>query len=236
MTKYQEIAASIKHKIVNGDYKANDQLPFEKELCENFNASKMTVKKALDLLVSEGLIVKRRGSGTFVKDISQEELEDISIKNQFVGLTSAMIGHNVETKLLDFKIVNADDKVAVNLKIEEDDFVCFIHRVRYVDEKAVVIEKTYMPLYLFPSIKKADVEGSIYSYIEEKLKYKIQSCHSTVRARKSDELDQKYLNLQDDEPVLEIERIGYLDNGKVFEYSFARHRYDTHEFKAIIIR
>ena len=236
MTKYQEIAASIKYKIANGDYKANDQLPFEKDLCEKFNASKMTVKKALDLLVSEGLIVKRRGSGTFVKDISQEELEDISIKSQFIGLTSAMIGHNVETNLLDFKIINADDKVAENLKIEKDDFVCFIHRVRYVDEKAVVIEKTYMPLYLFPSIKKIDVEGSIYSYIEDKLKYKIQSCHSTVRARKSDELDQKYLNLQDDEPVLEIERIGYLDNGKVFEYSFSRHRYDTHEFKAIIIR
>ena len=236
MTKYEEIATSIKHKIASGEYKANDQLPFEKDMCEKFNASKMTVKKALDLLVAEGLIVKRRGSGTFVKDISQDEIEDLSIQNQFAGLTATMVGHNVETKILDFKIINADDKLAENLKIEKDDFVCFIHRVRYVDGKAIVIEKTYMPLYLFPSIKKPDVEGSIYSYIEDKLKYKIQSCHSTARARKSDELDKKYLKLLSDEPVLEIERIGYLDNGKVFEYSFSRHRYDTHEFKAIIIK
>ncbi|MCF0146865.1 MAG: GntR family transcriptional regulator [Clostridium sp.] len=236
MTKYEEIAASIKNKIASGEYKANDQLPFEKNMCEKFNASKMTVKKALDLLVTEGLIVKRRGSGTFVKDISQNEIDNLSIKNQFAGFTATMVGHNVETKILDFKIINAEDKVAENLKIEKDDFVCLIHRVRYVDGKAIVIEKTYMPLYLFPSIKRVDVEGSIYSYIEDKLKYKIQSCHSTVRAQKSEDLDKEYLKLQSDEPVLEIERIGYLDNGKVFEYSFSRHRYDTYEFKAIIIK
>lgn len=236
MTKYEKIAACIKQKIADGEYKGNEQLPFEKDLCEKFDASKMTVKKALDLLVAEGLIVKRRGSGTFVKDISKNEIEDIVIKNQFAGLTTTMAGHNVETKLLDFKIINADDTVADNLKIEKDDFVCFIHRVRYVDGKATVIEKTYMPLYLFPSIKKSDAEGSIYNYIEEKLKYKIQSSHSTVRASKSDDLDRKYLKLQSDEPVLEIERVGYLDNGKVFEYSFSRHRYDTREFKAIIVR
>lgn len=236
MTKYEKIAAYIKQKIADGEYKGNEQLPFEKDLCEKFDASKMTVKKALDLLVAEGLIVKRRGSGTFVKDISKNEIEDIVIKNQFAGLTSTMIGHNVETNLLDFKIINADKIIAENLKIEKDDFVCFIHRVRDVDGKAAVIEKTYMPLYLFPSIKKSDVEGSIYSYIEDKLKYKIQSSHSTVRARKSDDLDREYLKLKSDEPVLEIERVGYLDNGKVFEYSFSRHRYDTREFKAIIVR
>ncbi|MDV4150708.1 GntR family transcriptional regulator [Clostridium sp. AL.422] len=236
MTKYEEIAASIKQKIANGDYKANDQLPFEKDLCDKFNASKMTVKKALDLLVAEGLIVKRRGAGTFVKDISQDDIVDLSIQNQFAGLSAIMRGHNIESEVLDFKIINSDKKISENLKIDEEDFVCFIHRVRYVDGKAIVIEKTYMPLYLFPSIKRVDVEGSIYSYIEEKLKYKIQSCHSTARASKSDDLDRKYLKLESDEPVLEIERVGYLDNGKVFEYSFSRHRYDSHEFKAIIIK
>ena len=236
MTKYEEIVAYIKEKITNGEYKANEKIPYEKELCEKFNVSKMTVKRALDLLVVEGLIVKRRGAGTFVKDISQTQIEDMTIKNQFSGLTITMSGHDIKSKLLSFKIINADPIVAENLKIQENDFVCFIHRVRYVDNMATVIEKTYMPLYLFPSIKISDVEGSIYDYIEHKVNYKIQSSHSTVRARKSDDIDWTYLNLKKDEPVIEIERIGYLDNGKVFEYSFSRHRYDTYEFKAIIVR
>ena len=224
MTKYEEIAACIKQKIADGEYKGNDQLPFEKDLCEMFNASKMTVKKALDSLVAEGLIVKRRGAGTFVIDISKIQIEDLVIKNQFAGLTHTMAGHNINSILLDIKIINASNIVAENLKIYKVDFVCFLVRVRYVDGNAMVIEKTYMPLYLFPTIKKSDAEGSIYSYIEEELNYKIQSSHSTVRARKSDDLDRKYLGLKSDEPVLEVERIGYLDNGKVYEYSFSRHR------------
>ncbi|ASW42406.1 GntR family transcriptional regulator [Clostridium isatidis] len=236
MTKYNEIANYIKNKIISGEYKANDKLPFEKEMCEKFNASKMTVKKALDLLVLEGLIVKRRGSGTFVKDISEEQIEDLTIKNQFTGLTASNEGHKVESLILDFKIISADEIIAQNLKIEKEDFVYLIHRVRYIDEEPTVIEKTYMPLYLFPNIKKSDVEGSIYSYIEDKMEYKIQSSHSTVRARKSEQLDREYLKLKIDEPIIEVERIGYLDNGKVFEYSFSRHRYDKFEFKAIIVR
>lgn len=236
MTKYEEIASHIKKEIVEGKYKANEKLPYEKDICEMFEASKMTVKKALDLLVMEGLIVKRRGSGTFVKDISQNQIEDITIKKQFSGFTASSEGHKVDTLLLDFKIISADEIIAENLKIEVEDFVYLINRVRFVDEEAIVIEKTYMPLALFPGIKKSDVKKSIYDYIEKQMNLKIQSSHSVVRARKAERLDKEYLKLEDDEPVLEVERIGYLDNGKVFEYSFSRHRYDKFEFKAIIIR
>lgn len=236
MTKYEKIASYIKNQIMEGKYKANEKLPFEKDLCEKFDASKMTVKKALDLLVMEGLIVKRRGSGTFVKDISQNQIDDITIKNQFTGFTASNEGHEVDTLLLDFKIIPADETIAEHLKIDEEDFVYLIKRVRFVDEEAIVIEKTYMPLALFPAIKKSDAEKSLYDYIEGKMNFKIQSSHSVVRARKSEKLDREYLKLEADEPVIEVERIGYLDNGKVFEYSFSRHRYDKFEFRAIIIR
>ena len=236
MVKYEKIAFSLKNDILNEKYKPNEQLPFEKELCEKFNASKMTVKKALDILVNEGLIVKRRGSGTFVKDLTKEDLLYLSEKKQFLGLTKAEAAHDIKSDLLDFKIINANKKVASVLKIDEDDFVCFINRVRYVDKEPLVIEKTYMPLYIVEGIKKADALDSVYNFLENKLKLKIQSAHSTVRAEKPNEIDKKYLLLKDDEPVIEVEKIGYLENGKVFEYSFSRHRYDRFEFKAVTIR
>ena len=229
MLKYEKIAFDIK------EYKPNEQLPFEKELCEKYNVSKMTVKKALDLLVNDGLIIKRRGSGTFVKDITEKEIQRIIEKKQFSGLTTTSIGHKVTSKVLEFKIINATKEIADILKIEEDEFIYFVHRVRYVDDKAVVIEKTYIPLNLIPGMKLADVKKSIYGYIKDKLGLNIQSAHSTVRAMKSDELDRKYLNLEKDEPILEVERVAYLDNGKVFEYSFSRHRYDKFEFKSITV-
>ncbi|MFP9075400.1 GntR family transcriptional regulator, partial [Enterococcus faecalis] len=70
MKKYILISSDIRKKILEGVYQANQQIPFEKDLCVEYDASKMTVKKALDMLVSEGLIIKRRGSGTFVKDLA----------------------------------------------------------------------------------------------------------------------------------------------------------------------
>ena len=235
MLKYEKIAFDIKEDILSEKYKPNEQLPFEKELCEKYNVSKMTVKKALDLLVNDGLIIKRRGSGTFVKDITEKEIQRIIEKKQFSGLTTTSIGHKVTSKVLEFKIINATKEIADILKIEEDEFIYFVHRVRYVDDKAVVIEKTYIPLNLIPGMKLADVKKSIYGYIKDKLGLNIQSAHSTVRAKKSDELDRKYLNLEKDEPILEVERVAYLDNGKVFEYSFSRHRYDKFEFKSITV-
>ena len=235
MLKYEKIAFDIKEDILSEKYKPNEQLPFEKELCEKYNVSKMTVKKALDLLVNDGLIIKRRGSGNFVKDITEKEIQRIIEKKQFSGLTTTSIGHKVTSKVLEFKIINATKEIADILKIEEDEFIYFVHRVRYVDDKAVVIEKTYIPLNLIPGMKLADVKKSIYGYIKDKLGLNIQSAHSTVRAMKSDELDRKYLNLEKDEPILEVERVAYLDNGKVFEYSFSRHRYDKFEFKSITV-
>ena len=235
MLKYEKIAFDIKEDILSEKYKPNEQLPFEKELCEKYNVSKMTVKKALDLLVNDGLIIKRRGSGTFVKDITEKEIQRIIEKKQFSGLTTTSIGHKVTSKVLEFKIINATKEIADILKIEEDEFIYFVHRVRYVDDKAVVIEKTYIPLNLIPGMKLADVKKSIYGYIKDKLGLNIQSAHSTVRAMKSDALDRKYLNLEKDEPILEVERVAYLDNGKVFEYSFSRHRYDKFEFKSITV-
>lgn len=235
MLKYEKIAFDIKEDILSEKYKPNEQLPFEKELCEKYNVSKMTVKKALDLLVNDGLIIKRRGSGTFVKDITEKEIQRIIEKKQFSGLATTSIGHKVTSKVLEFKIINATKEIADILKIEEDEFIYFVHRVRYVDDKAVVIEKTYIPLNLIPGMKLADVKKSIYGYIKDKLGLNIQSAHSTVRAMKSDELDRKYLNLEKDEPILEVERVAYLDNGKVFEYSFSRHRYDKFEFKSITV-
>ena len=142
----------------------------------------MTVKKALDILVAEGLIVKRRGAGSFIKDISNDEIERIIQKKQFSGLTNTYFGHEVKSKVLLFEIINASKEIAELLKIQEDDFVYLIHRVRYVDGEPWVIEKTYIPLDVAPGMKRIDVEGSIYNFLQGKLGLKIQSAHSTVKS------------------------------------------------------
>ena len=61
MSKYKEIAENIRKDILDGKYNPNEQLPLEKEMCEHYNVSRITIRKAVDELVEEGLVVKRRG-------------------------------------------------------------------------------------------------------------------------------------------------------------------------------
>lgn len=128
MIKYERIANDMKEKIENGIYKPNDQLPFEAEMCEAYGVSRITVKKAMDLLVNEGLVVKRRGAGTFVKNIPLMTDTDhpYSTSNQFSGFAH-MEGHtNVTSMVHDFQVIPATKEIASHLKIEEVEQIVFL--------------------------------------------------------------------------------------------------------------
>ena len=224
MQKYNYIAGVVRKKIIDGDYEINQKLPSEKELGAEFSASKLTIKKALDILVSEGLIIKRRGAGTFVKSLSVDEMERLIIDNQMRGTTAFNPGKTVTSKVLDFSVI--PEKVSKKLNIAEKSFVYEIYRVRLVEEQPTVMEKMYMPIDLIVGLKKEDIEGSIYEYIEEKLGLTIQSGHRTITVRKVTDFEAEELNLEQGDPVAVAEQTGYLSTGVPFEYSISVHRYD----------
>lgn len=236
MLKYEQIALDIQKKINKGEYLPNDQLPLEKEMCEHYNVSRITIKKAMDKLVMNGSVVKRRGAGTFVKDVDYEEIKDISTSGQFNGFYDTHIGEKVTSKIIEFRVVNPSEEIANKLKMEKEDFVYYICRVRYADDVPFVLEYTYMPIHVISGIKKEILKGSIYKYIEEELNLKIKSAHRTVRALMPNDLEREELKMEENMPLLQVEQIAFLDNGQPFEYSKSNHRADKCEFKSISVR
>lgn len=236
MLKYEEVAIDLQNKIANHEYKVNDQLPLEKEMCKKYGVSKITIKKAVDMLVIKGLVVKRRGSGTFVKDIQKVEIKEMSESNMISGFTGAFSDKIVESKVLEFSIIPVNDEIANKLRIELDEFVYNICRVRYANGEPCVIEYTYMPIRVITGLKKCILEKSIYSYIQDVLNLKVKSAHRTIRAKSPTEIECKYLNINEKIPVLEVEQVAFLDNGVPFEYSISHHRNDKFEFKSVIIK
>ncbi|WP_368646262.1 GntR family transcriptional regulator [Alkalibacterium putridalgicola] len=236
MKKYEEIYTDIKGKIINGDYTATEQLPYEKDLCEAYNTSKMTVKRALDLLVDEGLIIKRRGSGTFVKDLSQKEIKRITQSNQLSGFTAyhRKSGRKVTNKILAFEVIQADDIVQDKLNLKPGSFVYNIHRVRYVDGKPILIEKTAMPIERVPGLERTHLETSIYHYIKDELGLNIQSAHRRVTVKKADEEEALHLEIDKDDPIGVTEQITYLDTGDTIEYGVTKHRADSFASENIV--
>ena len=239
MFKYETIAEDIQRRIQAGEYQADERLPQEKELCKQYDASRITVREALDLLVSRGLITRRRGAGTYVKSIGGEAMaaEELARSQQFGGFSNDMEGHEVRSKVHQFTLLKAPKEVAEKLRVAESAFVCYICRTRIVDGKPHVVEYTYMPTDFITGITAEVVESSIYKYIEEQLKLKIKSAHRIARADMPTEEEREWLEIGEEPiPIFEVEQTAYLDDGRIFEYSKSRHRADCFAWMSVSLR
>lgn len=234
--KYMQIYKEIKQRILDDTYKDNNQqIPNEMTLCQEFNCSRMTIKKALDILVMDGLIYRKKGKGSFVLPQGTFSSKINIQEDRILGLTNSS-KKQVTSKILDFQLKFADDIISEKLCIRTNDPVYDIHRLRLIDRNPYVLERTYMSTSLIPGLDMNVLNHSVYDYIEQTLNYKIAGFLRITRADCSNETDRKYLKLKETEPVLEVEQVAYLDNGTPFEYSFSRHRYDRFEFFSRSVR
>lgn len=126
-------------------------------------------------------------------------------------------------------------KRTVTLMIEKTDPVYEIRRVFYVDDEPYMIEHTFMRFSLIIDGTKEVLDSSIYRYIQAKLGYTIMSSHKMIRVDKPNQWDREYLRNEESDPIIEVEQVVFLENGKPFEYSFSRHRHDKFVFTSVHI-
>lgn len=232
MSKYLAIYKELLNRVNNGTYNnLNNPIPNEIQLSKEFDCSRMTMRRAIDLLVQEGIVYRRRGSGSFIRDNTASKHSPVfKLNNEVISGLTDSIEYDIVNKLISFKLIFATESIKNALSIKLNDPVYEIIRVRYINNSPYVIEKTYMNASIISGITEDILGKSIYKYIEEELKLSISSSKKILRASPSTESDRDYLLLSENEPILEVEQIAYLSNGKAFEYSFSRHRYDKFEF------
>lgn len=235
MVKYIDIADDIRNKIIDQKYTYGQKLPYEYALCIDYHCNKETMKKALDILVKEGLIVRRRGAGTFVKDYNSS-MGKSDVASFKLGLTQRYKGiKEIESEIVVFEVISSDELISKKLQIKIGELVYHIIRCRKLNKKPYAIEIIYMPLSIIPNLKIEHIKGSIYQHIEETLKLKIQSVHKTISGHLSSQLEQDFLGLKPTEPYFQIEQIAYLSSGIIFEYSFTRYHYKDFELKTVTV-
>lgn len=234
-TKYSFIAEEMRSRILDLKYPLDKPIPDEMTLAREFGCSRMTMKKALEVLVLEGFLYRKRGHGTFIIK-SALDAERLTIHNQELnGFTKLLDDKGVTSNVIKFEVIFPTEKIAERLNIERETPIYDILRIRSVADEPYVLEQTYMPVTVIPGINQSVLEGSIYKYIQEELHLKLASSYKQIRADKSGELDWEYLHCSKEEPVLEVEQTVYLNNGTAFEYSLARHRYDKFVFTTVNI-
>lgn len=227
--KYKYVIEEIKARIENKTYQYGKKMPSVRDLANEFGVSMMTVKKALDYLTRYGYIEKRQGSGTFVKMNSN----DISPHIPLLGNSARFPNKKLQTKIIDFEIEHPSNQAASRLQISKDDFVYQIERVRLLKNKPIIIEHVNMPINVIPGLTKNILKGSIYKYIKEQLKLKITSSDFIITGVRPDLDDKRYLNLDDNDFLMQIVQTVYLDDGTAFEFSKDKHIPEEFEYRGM---
>ncbi|MFT8425384.1 MAG: GntR family transcriptional regulator [Liquorilactobacillus sp.] len=231
--KYLLIEEEIRKRILNGIYPARELMPDQNTLAQEFNVSRMTIKKALDRLASLGLIYKQSGLGTLVLGNIPIKAAEDSPANAFDGLTEQQGAEKIQSKIIVFDVKFPSEDIQKKLDIQKDCPVYEIVRLRILEGDPLILEHTYMPVELVPGLNEKILESSVYEYLHQNLKLKFGGAYRKIRAGVPDKFDKKYLNARDTDPMLELEEIIWLNNGKNIEYSASRNRYDKRSYTVI---
>lgn len=232
--KYEYVTHDIESKIRSGEYQPNQQLPVAEELCRIYGVSRITIRRALDLLVDKGLVVKRRGAGTFVKDSDALDRTEDDISLSGYANYARTHGVNAETEVKAFEVVEAEGRVADRLRVPEGTFVYRIERVRHVNGTRGLVSCTWIPITILPDLTEDDVSESLYQYVAKVTGLTVASAHRQLRAVMPTTGEREALNLPEDTPVLEIDQVVYLRDGQLFEYSVL-HR-DTRDYSFEVVQ
>jgi GntR family transcriptional regulator len=232
---YSQLESYMKMQIQAGFLKPGDKMITEMEICEILSVSRTTVRLAMNSLADEGLIIRRRGKGSF---IGEEKLRrKIDYMYNFTENIQSM-GALPSSIVLESKIIKADDIVEEKLQLPEKNLqVFFLQRIRCANNVPILLESTYIPYFLCKGIEKFDFKTmSLYNILSNN--YSINPCHAVeaIEAIVLDPMTAKMLKCKNRMPGYKIERVSYMDFEYVFEYTTSVTRADKCVFRLDLYR
>lgn len=217
MTKYQQVFEKIIEQIEQGVYNKDNKLPSEKYLSEQYDVSINTLRKSLSLLIENGYIISRHGSGYYLS--THKNFNSLKLKSLGVRYGN----RNVSSKVLKFEIIQANVEQAENLNVEIGEAVFHINRLRLVDGNPIHLEDTIVPVKLFPTLNETVFHESFYNYIDEFSPHKVVRAFKDISTVIPPSEVCLLLNTPAEKPLLVVENYVYLHSGEQFEYSYNYH-------------
>lgn len=213
---YLQLVDDLIKKIEDNTYEENEKLPSERELCEIYNMSRITVRNALQELDRDGYIYKLHGKGTFVSTKTYKQ----NLVNLY-NFTDEMkkINKTPHTIVLSFKTIKVDKRYADKLQIEPGQEAYEIKRLRMADNDPFIYETSYLPKYKFPGLTKEELEQMpMYTVFNEKYGIGVSKATEQFRATGLRKEEAKYLKDDSNQPAMLIKRYAY-DEKDLIEYT-----------------
>jgi GntR family transcriptional regulator len=211
---YIKIKNNIQHLISSGKYQPGDKLPSEAELSTSFKVSRITIRLALKELLNQGVIYSKQGKGSFV---SLPTMSNISGFRSFSEDTRSK-GLVPSSIILQAESILAGQHIAYHLKIDPNDPIFLLKRIRLSNNTPVVVEVAHIPLTSFPNFGDHDLSKSIFEIFRTAYGITPAWTDNEIQATLASEEIASHLEINLNDPILKITCTDYSDSFKVIEY------------------
>ena len=205
---YRQIKDLLVQSLDRGDWKPGEAIPSETELAQRFQVSQGTVRKAVDELAAENLLIRRQGKGTFVSTHHEAR-----VRFRFLRLAPNQgEPQPAESQILDCKRVRASAEIARALELKTGDPVVAIRRLLSFAGLPTVVDDIFLPGVLFKGLT-VDLlnghSGPLYAFLETEFGISMVRAEEKLRAVSADADVSSLLRIPKDTPVLKVDRISY---------------------------
>lgn len=232
---YQNVMRDIKQNILQHNYEGM-KLPDERSLAQHYEVSRSSMKRALGLLAEQGIVFKKRGSGTFINPLYLKRQALFRYDGSNLGITDSYNypGKKQTIRLLDFHVLRAPQEVSQDLFLPDKELVYYFKRLRLLSGQPFLVETGYLPVKIAPELSEEILQGSLFNYLQNKKHRRASKSFLSITVAPSNLDDQKQLLLRPEEPVGVMSGIFFLDDGTPFEVSNMRVHYRYMRFNHFV--
>ena len=223
---YIRIHDAIKKEIDGGVWEIGQRLPSERDLADEYEVSRMTLRQAITLLVEEGILERRVGSGTYVA--SHRVQEKMRGTTSFTEIVRSQ-GKTPSSRVVSYQRKPANETEIQQLQLKPSDYVVRMERVRYADNMPLVFEVASIPEKLIREFKREDITEHFFQTLTDN-GYEIGKSQQTIYAKNASERVANYLKVPKNHAVLALTQVSYFTDGRPFEYVHSQYVGDRFEF------
>ncbi len=226
--RYVQLRRRLEQGIGSGVLLPNSSLPPERELADITDLSRVTVRKAIQELVREGLVEQRQGSGTFIREPVARMEQSLSRLSSFTE-DMAQRGMETTSRWLERGVFSPNEKEAATLGLDEEEEVARIYRLREAGGRPMALERASLPLDILPN--PLEVRTSLYEVLGHHGLRPVRAVQK-ISAINLEAREAELLGVVEGAAGLSIERTSFLENGRVAELTRSLYRGDAYDFVA----
>jgi len=208
---YQQLIDVLRGELLSGEIQPGELIPTEGELSAQYQVSRTTVRKAIETLSDEGLVVKKQGKGTFAE---KPKFERKIIDPVSFSASCTYKGMRPGSKLIQRFIRKADSAERQSLGLDQKGEILYIQRLRYVDNEPLLVENNYFPLPEYKFLLEKDIDAhSLYDTISGESGKKIGSAHKTIEITMAAKNEADLLQVKTGSPLFYLRGIVFDESG-----------------------